>query len=140
MLHASTPSLEARLATGRRIAGYNGFDPSGPSLHVGHLVPVFGLMHLQRHGGRPFALVGGATGMIGDPSGRSAERTLLDRETLEANVAGIRSQLERFLDFADNGVGGCGHGLEVVMERLCNLTDRKPWNFITVNFLCQPQI
>jgi len=103
MLHASTPSLEARLATGRRIAGYNGFDPSGPSLHVGHLVPVFGLMHLQRHGGRPFALVGGATGMIGDPSGRSAERTLLDRETLEANVAGIRSQLERFLDFGHGG-------------------------------------
>ena len=100
MLHDATPALEARLASGRPIAGYNGFDPSGPSLHIGSLVPVFGLIHLQRHGGRPVALVGGATGMIGDPSGASAERNLLDRGTLEANVAGIRGQLERFLDFS----------------------------------------
>jgi len=100
MLHDATPGLEARLASGRPIAGYNGFDPSGPSLHVGHLVPVFGLLHLQRHGGRPVALVGGATGMIGDPSGQSAERNLLDRDALEANVAGIRTQLERFIDFS----------------------------------------
>jgi len=96
----ATPGLGRRLATGRPIAGYNGFDPSGPSLHVGHLVPVMGLVHLQRRGGRPIALVGGATGMIGDPSGRSAERNLLDRETLATNVAAIRGQLERFLDFS----------------------------------------
>jgi tyrosyl-tRNA synthetase len=100
MLHATTPGLPARLANGRPIAGYNGFDPSGPSLHVGHLVPIFGLLQLQRHGGRPIALVGGGTGMIGDPSGRSTERNLLDRATLEANVASIRRQLERFLDFS----------------------------------------
>jgi tyrosyl-tRNA synthetase len=100
MLHATTPGLPARLATGRPIAGYNGFDPSGPSLHVGHLVPIFGLLQLQRHGGRPVALVGGGTGMIGDPSGRSAERNLLDRDTLAANVESIRGQLERFLDFS----------------------------------------
>ncbi|HEX3427461.1 MAG TPA: tyrosine--tRNA ligase [Candidatus Limnocylindrales bacterium] len=100
MLHATTPGLPARLASGRPIAGYNGFDPSGPSLHVGHLVPIFGLLQLQRHGGRPVALVGGGTGMIGDPSGRSAERNLLDRETLAANVDSIRDQLERFLDFS----------------------------------------
>jgi tyrosyl-tRNA synthetase len=99
MLHATTPGLPARLATGRTIAGYNGFDPSGPSLHVGHLVPIFGLLQFQRHGGRPVALVGGGTGMIGDPSGRSTERNLLDRDTLAANVASIRTQLERFLDF-----------------------------------------
>jgi tyrosyl-tRNA synthetase len=99
LLHDATPGLAARLATGRSIAAYNGFDPSGPSLHVGHLVPVMGLTHLQRRGGRPVVLVGGATGMIGDPSGTSAERNLLDRATLEANVAGIRSQLERFLSF-----------------------------------------
>ncbi|MEA2520075.1 MAG: tyrosyl-tRNA synthetase [Chloroflexota bacterium] len=99
MLHATTPGLPARLATGDPIAGYNGFDPSGPSLHVGHLVPIFGLLQLQRHGGRPVALVGGGTGMIGDPSGRSSERNLLDRDTLAANVASIRTQLERFLDF-----------------------------------------
>jgi tyrosyl-tRNA synthetase len=99
LLYERTPGLEARLATGRTIAGYNGFDPSAPSLHVGHLVPVFGLLHLQRRGGRPIVLVGGATGMVGDPSGRSAERNLLDVETLAANLAGIRGQLERFLDF-----------------------------------------
>jgi tyrosyl-tRNA synthetase len=104
-VHEFTPGLEARLASGRPISGYNGFDPSGPSLHVGHLVPVFGLLHLQRHGNRPVALVGGATGMIGDPSGRSAERNLLDRETLEANAAGIRTQLERFIDFAPGSAG-----------------------------------
>jgi len=100
LLADRTPGLAARLASGRSIAGYNGFDPSGPSLHVGHLVPVFGLLHLQRHGGRPVAVVGGGTGMIGDPSGRSAERNLLDPDTIAANAAGIRSQLERFLDFS----------------------------------------
>jgi tyrosyl-tRNA synthetase len=99
MLHGTTPGLPARFETGRAIAGYNGFDPSGPSLHVGHLVPIFGLLQFQRHGGRPVALVGGGTGMIGDPSGRSDERKLLDREALEANVASMRGQLERFLDF-----------------------------------------
>ena len=100
MLHATTPGLPGRLASGRTIAGYNGFDPSGPWLHIGHLVPIMGLLQLQRHGGRPIALVGGGTGMIGDPSGTSAERNLLDRETLAANVTSIRSQLERFLDFS----------------------------------------
>jgi tyrosyl-tRNA synthetase len=105
ILHATTPGLPARLATGRPIAGYNGFDPSAASLHVGHLIPIFGLLRLQRHGGRPVALVGGGTGMIGDPSGRSSERNLLDRETLEANAAALRAQLERFLDFTP-GSGG----------------------------------
>jgi len=105
MIHAHTPGLPDRLATGRPIAGYNGFDPSGPSLHAGNLVPIFGLIQLQRHGCRPVALVGGATGMIGDPSGVSAERNLLDRDTIAANVAAIRGQLERFLDFSA-GSGG----------------------------------
>ena len=99
MLHDTTPGLPARLASGRPIAGYNGFDPSGPSLHVGHLVPIFGLLQFQRHGGRPVTLLGGGTGMIGDPSWTSAERNLLDRETLDANAVTIRTQLERFLDF-----------------------------------------
>jgi tyrosyl-tRNA synthetase len=99
MFHAASDGLEARLATNRPITAYIGFDPSGPWLHIGHLVPIFGLIQLQRHGGRPIALVGGGTGMIGDPSGRSSERNLLSRERLEANVASIRPQLERFLDF-----------------------------------------
>jgi tyrosyl-tRNA synthetase len=99
MFHAASEGLEARFATNREITAYIGFDPSGPWLHIGHLVPIFGLLHLQRHGGRPIALVGGGTGMIGDPSGRSSERNLLSREKLAANVASMRPQLERFLDF-----------------------------------------
>jgi tyrosyl-tRNA synthetase len=105
ILHATTPGLPARLATGRPIAAYIGFDPSADSLHIGHLIPIFGLLRLQRFGGRPVAVVGSGTGMIGDPSGRSTERNLLDRPTLEANAAAIRGQLERFLDFAP-GSGG----------------------------------
>jgi tyrosyl-tRNA synthetase len=100
ILHATTPGLAARLATGRSISGYIGFDPSADSLHVGHLVPIFGLLRLQRAGGRPVAVVGGGTGMIGDPSGRSTERNLLDAATLERNVVALRGQLERFLDFS----------------------------------------
>jgi tyrosyl-tRNA synthetase len=99
LLQTATPGLAARLVDPRPVSGYVGFDPTGPSLHVGHLVPIFGLLHLQRHGGRPVALVGGGTGMIGDPSGRSAERNLLTREMVVHNTAGIRIQLERFLDF-----------------------------------------
>jgi tyrosyl-tRNA synthetase len=101
ILHATTPGLPERLATGRRISAYIGFDPTADSLHIGHLIPIFGLLRLQLHGGRPVALVGGGTGMIGDPSGRSSERNLLDVPTLEHNVAAIRAQLERFLDFSE---------------------------------------
>jgi tyrosyl-tRNA synthetase len=99
ILHAATPGLPARLASGRPISAYIGFDPSAESLHIGHLIPVFGLLRLQRHGGRPVALVGGGTGMIGDPSGRSTERNLLDADTIQHNVGAIRAQLERLLDF-----------------------------------------
>jgi tyrosyl-tRNA synthetase len=105
ILQETTPGLPARLATGRPISGYIGFDPTADSLHVGHLVPIFGLIRLQRFGGKPVALVGGGTGMIGDPSGRSSERNLLDADTLAANVAAIRGQLGRFLDF-DAGSNG----------------------------------
>ncbi len=80
-------------------SGYIGFDPTADSLHVGNLLPVTLLMRLQRAGHKPYALVGGATGMIGDPSGKSAERNLLDADTLNKNIAGQRAQLEKFLDF-----------------------------------------
>src|SRR5919112_862129 len=100
VFHAASEGLEARFATQRVITGYNGFDPSGPWLHIGHLVPIFGLLHFQRHGGRPIALVGGGTGMIGDPSGRSSERNLLTRDRLATNVESMRLQLERMLDFS----------------------------------------
>jgi tyrosyl-tRNA synthetase len=79
--------------------GYVGFDPTADSLHIGSLVPILLLVHMQKAGHKPVALVGGATGMVGDPSGKSAERNLLDEETLAKNVAGIKGQLERFLDF-----------------------------------------
>ncbi|HKT79388.1 MAG TPA: tyrosine--tRNA ligase [Vicinamibacterales bacterium] len=78
---------------------YSGFDPTGPSLHVGHLLPALALARMQRFGHPPIALVGGGTGMIGDPSGKSQERVLLSNDQVEANVASIRVQLERFLDF-----------------------------------------
>ncbi len=103
MFHAASDGLEARLGTGRPITGYNGFDPSGPWLHIGHLVPIFGLLHLQRHGGRPIVVMGGGTGMVGDPSGRSAERNLLERAAIEANVEALRPQFARLLDFSKQG-------------------------------------
>lgn len=76
-----------------------GFDPTADSLHVGNLLPITLLMHLQRAGHRPIALVGGATGMVGDPSGKSAERNLLDEATLAHNIAGQTAQLKKFLNF-----------------------------------------
>ncbi len=91
--------LAALLAKGA-VAFYCGYDPTASSLHVGNLVPLVVQARLQREGHRPIVLVGGATGMVGDPSGKSAERNLLGEDELEANVAGIRKQLERFLDFA----------------------------------------
>jgi tyrosyl-tRNA synthetase len=112
MFHAASDGLEARLATNRQITAYNGFDPSGPWLHIGHLVPIFGMLQLQRHGGRPIALVGGGTGMIGDPSGRSSERNLLSRERLAANVASMRPQLERFLDFSGPNAASMANNLD----------------------------
>ncbi len=99
MLHQASSGLAERLTTGEPIRGYNGFDPTGSSLHIGSLVPIFGLIHLQRAGGTPVIVVGGGTAMIGDPSGRTAERLLLSRPTVEENITGIQNQLTRFLDF-----------------------------------------
>lgn len=98
MLHDFMPGTEEQLASGMT-TGYIGFDPTASSLHIGNLATIMLLVHLQRAGHKPIALVGGATGMIGDPSGKSAERNLLDEATLQANQAGIRKQLEKFLDF-----------------------------------------
>ena len=98
MIHDQTPGLAGRLARGP-ITGYVGFDPTATSLHVGNLVPVMALAWLQRLGGRPLVIVGGGTGMVGDPSGKRAERPVLSVEQIDRNAAAIRNQLSRFLDF-----------------------------------------
>jgi tyrosyl-tRNA synthetase len=117
MFHDASDGLEARFATNQPITAYIGFDPTGPWLHIGHLVPIFGLIQLQRRGGRPIALMGGGTGMVGDPSGRSSERNLQSFDAIEANVASMRPQLERMLDFdGPNGaiMANNAHWLEPV--------------------------
>ncbi|MVM29193.1 tyrosine--tRNA ligase [Spirosoma sp. HMF4905] len=101
MLNDMTPGTEEQLQK-EITAGYIGFDPTAASLHIGNLATVMLLVHLQRAGHKPFALVGGATGMIGDPSGKAAEREFLSEETLRRNQDGIRQQLAKFLDF-DSG-------------------------------------
>lgn len=98
MIQDMMPGTEELLQK-EMVSGYIGFDPTSDSLHIGSLVPILLLVHLQRAGHKPFALVGGATGMVGDPSMKSEERNLLSKETLDFNLAGIGAQLSRFLDF-----------------------------------------
>ncbi len=99
MIHDVMPGTEAQLQK-ERTAGYIGFDPTADSLHIGNLVQIMTLVHFQRCGHKPIALVGGATGMVGDPSGKSAERNLLSEDILRHNETCVRKQLERFLDFS----------------------------------------
>ncbi len=96
----STPGARDVLAR-EKVTCYAGFDPTAVSLHVGNLVPIMGLVRMQQHGHTPIGIVGGGTGMIGDPSGKSEERPLLTPDQIEENVAGIQRQLERFLDFSE---------------------------------------
>jgi tyrosyl-tRNA synthetase len=99
LLYQNTDEVADALSSGP-ISGYIGFDPTAPSLHIGTLLVIMLLVRLQKHGHRPIALVGGGTGLIGDPGGKAAERPLSDIETVNANTAAIRTQLERFLDFS----------------------------------------
>jgi tyrosyl-tRNA synthetase len=101
MIHDITPGTEEQLLK-EMTSGYAGFDPTASSLHIGNLVPVMLLMHLQRAGHKPFVLVGGATGRVGDPSGKNDERQLLSEEVINENLEGQKSQLMKFLDF-ENG-------------------------------------
>jgi tyrosyl-tRNA synthetase len=101
MLHDVMPGTE-ELLNKENISGYIGFDPTADSLHIGHLAQIMTLLNFQRAGHKPFALVGGATGMVGDPSGKSAERNLLSEDVLQHNVACVKKQLEKFLDFGGN--------------------------------------
>ncbi len=98
MVHDIMPGTEDELNKGMTGA-YIGFDPTADSLHIGNLVQIMTLMHFQRFGHKPYALVGGATGMVGDPSGKSSERNLLDEDTLNHNIKGVQGQLEKFLSF-----------------------------------------
>ena len=100
LIQEATDGLEARLRRGPA-SGYIGFDASASSLHVGHLLQVFLLTHLQRAGGRPVFVIGGGTGMIGDPSGKSSERKLLDDTAISTNAAALQRQLERFVEFGE---------------------------------------
>ena len=98
MIYDATPGVQEALAT-EKVTVYIGFDPTADSLHVGHLLQVTALARIQQFGHTPIAIIGGATGLIGDPSGKSNERTLLSREQVEHNLQGIKAQLEPFLDF-----------------------------------------
>jgi len=119
------------------VSGYIGFDPTSDSLHIGSLVPILLLVHLQKAGHKPFALVGGATGMVGDPSGKSEERNLLSEEILAFNIAGVKKQLSHFLDF--------NSGAKNAAELVNNYDWFKDFNFlhfirdvgkhITVNYM-----
>jgi len=105
LLHDVMPGTEEQLNK-EMTSGYIGFDPTADSLHVGSMLQITLLMRLQRAGHKPYALIGGATGMVGDPSGKSAERNLLDMATIEHNCAGIRRQLEKFIDFSSHAPNG----------------------------------
>lgn len=120
MIHDMMPGTEEKLNEGPQ-AGYIGFDPTADSLHIGSLVQIMILVHFQNAGHKPFALVGGATGMVGDPSGKSQERNLLDADTLAKNLAGVQKQLEKFLDF------DCGNNSAEVVN---NYDWFKEFNFL----------
>src|SRR3954468_21242895 len=98
MLQDIIPGTEEQLNK-ESTSGYIGFDPTADSLHIGSLVPIILLVHFQKAGHRPVALVGGATGMVGDPSGKNEERNLLSEDILQKNQEGVKKQLEKFLDF-----------------------------------------
>jgi tyrosyl-tRNA synthetase len=136
MLQDIMPGTEEQLSK-EMTAGYIGFDPTADSLHIGSLVPILLLVHLQRAGHKPIALIGGATGMVGDPSGKSEERNLLDEATLKHNLERIRGQLEKFLDFSQ----GISNAAEVVNNfdwfRNIHFLDfiRDVGKHITVNYM-----
>jgi tyrosyl-tRNA synthetase len=136
LVYQHTDGVPQTLATGP-VSAYIGFDPTGSSLHVGSLVPIMVLVHLQRSGHRPVALVGGGTGMIGDPSGKSSERNLLTSEQVALNAASIRAQLERFLDFSGPSAARMRDNAEWLNS--LHLVDflRETGKHFTVNYMLQ---
>ncbi len=134
LFHQQTPGIEPLLST-EKISGYVGFDPTADSLHIGNLVPIMLLVHLQRSGHQPIALVGGATGMVGDPSGKKAERNLLDIKTIEHNLNCQKKQLEKFLNF--NGPDGARMVNNYDWFKNINFLDfiRDVGKHITINYM-----
>ena len=135
MLHDMIPGLEEQLQK-EMTAAYIGFDPTAPSLHIGNLAAIMLLKHFQLSGHKPIALVGGATGMIGDPSGKSAERDFLSEDTLRENQVGIKAQLEKFLEF------NCGENSAEVVNNYDWFKEfsflgflREAGKFLTVNYM-----
>lgn len=135
LLHDIMPGTEELLSK-ETVTAYIGFDPTADSLHVGSLAQIMTLLRFQKAGHKPIALIGGATGMVGDPSGKSAERNLLDEEALNKNVAGIKKQLENFLDF-NAGTNGAELVNNYDWMKQFSFLDfiREVGKFITVNYM-----
>ena len=136
MLHQFTPGVDEHLNESTRI-GYIGFDPTSDSMHIGNLIQIIILIHFQLHGHKPIALIGGATGMIGDPSGKSSERKLLDQKKLEENSMALKNQFLKFLDFSNK----CKNSAELINNfdwmKEFSLIDfsREVGKHITVNYM-----
>ena len=135
-LFQHTEQVESALSRGQ-VTGYVGFDPTASSLHVGNLVPVMGLVHLQRAGHKPIALVGGGTGLIGDPSGKGSERPLSDAATVAANAAAIGKQLEKFLDFSGPAAARMIDNAEWLTQLKAIEFMRDVGKHFTVNYMLQ---
>jgi tyrosyl-tRNA synthetase len=136
LLYQHTDEVGGALSDGQ-LSGYIGFDPTAPSLHIGTLLVIMLLVRLQRHGHRPVALVGGGTGLIGDPSGKSSERPLADADTVMANAESIRRQLERFLDFSGPAAARMINNAEWLVDLRAVEFMRDVGKHFTVNYMLQ---
>ncbi|HEY0655703.1 MAG TPA: tyrosine--tRNA ligase [Chryseosolibacter sp.] len=134
MLHDIMPGTEEQLSK-EITSGYIGFDPTADSLHIGHLTQIMTLLNFQQAGHKPFALVGGATGMVGDPSGKSAERNLLSEDVLSHNVACVKRQLEKFLDFSGSNAAEMVNNYDWFKEFRFLDFIRDVGKHITVNYM-----
>ena len=136
MLHQFTPNVDQHLSESPRI-GYIGFDPTSDSMHIGNLVQIMILIHFQRYGHKPIALIGGATGMIGDPSGKSSERKLLDQKKLEKNSLALKKQFLNFLDFSEKHLNSAEMINNFDWMKEFSLIDfsREVGKHITVNYM-----
>lgn len=134
MIHDIMPGTEEALLK-KSSSGYIGFDPTADSLHIGSLVQIMTLVHFQKAGHKPYALVGGATGMVGDPSGKSQERNLLDDATLQHNVACVKAQLEKFLSFEGSNAAEMVNNIDWFREMSFLAFIRDVGKHISVNYM-----